>query len=100
MVIGDVKGDDRVAALLPWDLTLVLGGVLVAGIILNFLRKKRGVAMPPAYFLFVALVALMVASLSYTPVLDAGSGKTGPISDGDGHRDRRAIFLFWARRRR
>jgi O-antigen ligase len=77
VVIGDVKGDDRVAALLPWDLTLALGGVLIAGIILNFLRKKRTVAMPPAYFLFVALVAMMVASLSYTPVLDAGVEKVG-----------------------
>src|SRR5277367_405105 len=77
VVIGDVKGDDRVAALLPLDLTLALGGVLLAGMILNFLRKKRSVAMPPAYFLFVALVALMVASLSYTPVLDAGLEKVG-----------------------
>src|SRR5271170_5605410 len=55
VVIGDVKGDERVAALLPWDLTLALGGVLIAGIILNFLRKKRCVAMPPAYFLVVGL---------------------------------------------
>ena len=77
VVIGDVKGDDRVAALLPWDLTLALGGVLIAGMILNFLRKKRSLAMPPAYFLFVALVTLMVASLSYTPVLDAGLEKVG-----------------------
>jgi O-antigen ligase len=77
VVIGDVKGDERVAALLPWDLTLALGGVLIAGILLNFLRKRRTVAMPPAYFLFVALVALMVASLSYTPVLDAGLEKVG-----------------------
>src|SRR5271155_3955764 len=77
VVIGDVKGDERVAALLPWDLTLALGGVLLAGIILNFLRKKRSLAMPPAYFIFVALVALMVASLSYTPVLDAGLEKVG-----------------------
>jgi O-antigen ligase len=75
VVVGDVKGDDRVAALLPWDLTLALGAVLIAGIILNFLRKKRSVGMPPAYFLFVGLVMLMVASLSYTPVLDAGLEK-------------------------
>src|SRR5271168_3419071 len=40
VVIGDVKGDERVAALLPWDLTLALGGMLIAGIILNFLRKN------------------------------------------------------------
>ena len=77
VVIGDVKGDERVAALLPWDLTLALGGVLAAGIILNFLRRKRSVAMPPAYFIFVALVALMVTSLSYTPVRDAGLEKVG-----------------------
>src|SRR5579863_6546552 len=36
VVIGDVKGDDRVASLLPVDLTLVLGAVLLAGIALNF----------------------------------------------------------------
>src|SRR5580693_5509755 len=77
VVIGDVKGDERVAALLPWDLTLALGGVLAAGIILNFLRRKRSVAMPPAYFIFVALVALMVTSLSYAPVLVAGLEKVG-----------------------
>jgi O-antigen ligase len=77
VVIGDVKGDDRVAALLPWDLTLMLGGMLIVGMILNFLRKKRAVTMPPAYFLLVALVALMVTSLSYTPVLDAGLEKLG-----------------------
>src|SRR5271156_834579 len=72
VVIGDVKGDDRVASLLPVDLTLVLGAVLVVGIALNFLRKKAIVSMPPAYFLFLALAALMAASLAYAPVLDAG----------------------------
>jgi O-antigen ligase len=77
VVVGDVKGDDRVAALLPWDLTLALGGVLIAGIILNFLRKKRVVGMPAAYFWFVPLLAMMVASLSYTPVFDAGLEKLG-----------------------
>ncbi len=77
VVVGDVKGDDRVAALLPWDLTLALGGVLIAGIILNFLRKKRAVGMPAAYFWFVPLLAMMVASLSYTPVFGAGLEKLG-----------------------
>ena len=75
VVVGDVKGDDRVASLFPVDLTLALGAILVAGIVLNFLRKKRMVPMPPAYFLFLALVALMAASLAYTPVLDAGLEK-------------------------
>jgi O-antigen ligase len=77
VVIGDVKGDERVAALLPVDLTLVLGAVLVCGIALNFLRKKPIVPMPRVYFLFVPLVALMAASLAYTPVLDAGLEKLG-----------------------
>jgi O-antigen ligase len=77
VVVGDVKGDDRVASLLPWDLTLALGGVLLAGMILNFLRKKHMVAMPPAYFLFVPLLAMMVASLSYAPVFNAGLEKMG-----------------------
>lgn len=77
VVIGDVKGDDRVASILPVDLTLALGGVLLAGIALNFLRRKRVSAMPSVYILFVALVALMTASLSYTPVFSAGVEKLG-----------------------
>lgn len=77
VVIGDVKGDDRVASLLPVDLTLALGAILAAGICLNFLRGKRMSAMPPVYLLFVALVALMTASLSYTPVFSAGLEKLG-----------------------
>lgn len=77
VVIGDVKGDDRVASLLPVDLTLALGAVLLAGIALNFLRRKPVSAMPPVYILFVALVALMTASLSYTPVFSAGLEKLG-----------------------
>ena len=77
VVIGDVKGDDRVASLLPMDLTLALGAVLLTGIALNFLRKKHVSAMPPVYILFVALVALMAASLSYTPVFSAGLEKLG-----------------------
>lgn len=75
VVIGDVKGDERVAALLPWDLTLALGAILVAGILLNFIRGKRYVAMPGSYFLLLALIAMMLASLTYTPVLDAGVEK-------------------------
>jgi O-antigen ligase len=75
VVIGDVKGDDRIAALFPYDLTLALGAVLLAGIALNFLRGRRSVPMPPAYFLFVGLMALMAASLAYTPVFDAGLEK-------------------------
>ena len=75
VVIGDVKGDERVASLLPYDLTLALGAILLAGIALNFLRGKRRVSMPPAYFLLLALVTLMIVSLSYTPVFDAGLEK-------------------------
>ncbi len=75
VVVGDVKGDERVAGLLPWDLTLVLGGILVAGILLNFLRRKPVVRLPDSYFLVLALVVMMAASLSYTPVFDAGLEK-------------------------
>lgn len=77
VVIGDVKGDERFASLLPWDLTLALGAILVAGIVLNLLRGKRRVAVPSTYFLFIPLVCLMTASLSYTPVFDAGLEKLG-----------------------
>ena len=75
VVVGDVKGEERVASLLPFDLTLALGAVLLGGIALNFIRKKRVVAMPPSYFLFIALAALMAVSLSYTPVPEAGLEK-------------------------
>ncbi len=47
VVVGDVKGDDRVAALFPVDLTLLLGAILLAGIALNFARKKQLLPMPP-----------------------------------------------------
>ncbi len=75
VVIGDVKGDERVASLVPVDLTLALGAVLFVGMLLNWLRGKRILPMPREYFLLLALVAMMVASLSYTPVLDAGLEK-------------------------
>jgi O-antigen ligase len=75
VVVGDVKGDERVAALLPWDLTLALGGLLIAGMLLNLLRGKRVVALPGSYFLILLLVAMMAASLTYAPVFDAGAEK-------------------------
>jgi O-antigen ligase len=75
VVIGDVKGDERVASLFPMDLTLVLGTILLAGIILNFLRAKPVVELPSAYFLFIAFVTLMAMSLTYTPVFSAGLEK-------------------------
>jgi len=77
VVVGDVKGDDRVASLMPVDLTLVLAAILLVGIALNFLRGKRIVAMPPIYFVLLALAVLMTASLSYTPVFEAGLEKLG-----------------------
>lgn len=77
VVVGDLKGDDRIAALLPVDLTLALGALLLAGIALNLLRHKRIVTIPAAYFLFIALVAVMTASLTYTPVFAAGLEKEG-----------------------
>lgn len=77
VVIGDVKGDDSVASLVPMDLTLALGAVLLAGIALNLLRKRRPLSPPPVYFLFVLLVAMMTASLVYTPAFAAGLDKLG-----------------------
>jgi O-antigen ligase len=77
VVIGDVKGDERVAAIFPGDLTLAVGAILVAGIALNLLRNKRVVQMPVSYFLYLALVGWMAASLTYTPVFEAGLEKFG-----------------------
>ena len=77
VVVGDVKGDERIASLHFVDLTLVLGAILLAGMALNLLRGKRVLPMPPAFFLYIALVALMIASLAYTPVFEAGLEKLG-----------------------
>lgn len=77
LVVGDIKGDDRIASLVPVDLTLALGVILLAGIARNLLRGRRIAPMPSAYFLFLALVALMAASLAYTPVFDWGLEKLG-----------------------
>jgi O-antigen ligase len=77
VVIGDLKGDERVASILPMDLTLALGAIILVGIALNLFRGKRMVRMPGSFLLYIALIALMVASLAYTPVFDAGLEKLG-----------------------
>jgi O-antigen ligase len=77
VVIGDVKGNESVAALVPVDLTLALGAVLLAGMVLNLLRKRRPLSPPRIYFLFIALVAMMTASLFSAPVFPAALDKLG-----------------------
>lgn len=77
VVIGDLKGDERIASILPVDLTLVLGAIILLGIILNLIRGKPILQIPIVFLLYVALVALMVASLAYTPVFEAGLEKVG-----------------------
>src|ERR1700733_3154661 len=77
VVIGDLKGDERIASLFPADLTLVLGAIIAAGIAFRLLRGGRIVRMPDPFLLYIALVALMTASLAYTPVFDAGLEKLG-----------------------
>jgi hypothetical protein len=77
VVVGDVKGDDRIASFGFLDLTLAVGAILLAGIALNMLRKKRVLPLPPVFFLCIALIAMMATSLAYTPVLDAGLEKLG-----------------------
>ena len=77
VVVGDIKGDDRIASLIPVDLTLALGTILLAGILLNLLRKKRVLRVPSVYLLFLALVVIMGASLSYTSVIESGAEKLG-----------------------
>ena len=75
VVVGDIKGDERVSSLFPVDLTLAMAAILLGGIALNLLRKKRVAPMPPIYFLFIVLVTMMIASLLYTPVPEAGAEK-------------------------
>jgi O-antigen ligase len=77
VVIGDLKGDERIASLFPADLTLVLGAIIMAGIAFRLLRGGGIVRMPDSFLLYIALVALMTASLAYTPIFDAGLEKLG-----------------------
>lgn len=77
VVIGDVKGNESVASLIPVDLTLALGAVLLAGIALNLLRGRRPLPPPRVYFLFPILILMMAASLLYTPGFEAGLEKFG-----------------------
>src|SRR5271154_1337554 len=75
VVVGDIKGDERVSSLFPVDLTLAMAAILLGGIALNLLRKKRVAPMPSVYFLFIVLATMMIASLVYTPVPEAGAEK-------------------------
>lgn len=75
VVVGDVKGNDSVASLLPVDLTLAMGAILLAGIALNLIRGREPLRPPPVYYLFIVLVAMMAASLVYTPNFEAGLDK-------------------------
>lgn len=75
VVVGDVKGNESVASLLPVDLTLAVGAVLLAGIILNLIRGRKPLRPPAVYLLFAVLLAMMAASLIYTPAFDAGLDK-------------------------
>ena len=77
LVVGDVKGDVRIAALFPCDLTLAVGAIVILGILINLVRKKRIAALPSIYLLFLPLVAIMALSLAYTPVFSAGLEKLG-----------------------
>jgi O-antigen ligase len=77
VVIGDLKGDERVASILPVDLTLALGAIILFGIVLNLFRGKRTLRMPVSFLCYIALIAIMAGSLAYTPVFDAGLEKLG-----------------------
>ncbi|HUO33989.1 MAG TPA: O-antigen ligase family protein [Candidatus Acidoferrum sp.] len=75
VVIGDIKGDNRLSSLFPFDLTLAAGALLLAGVLLNLLRGVRPLPLPRAYSFFIPLVFWMLVSLSYTPVFEAGADK-------------------------
>lgn len=75
VVVGDVKGNESVASLFPVDLTLAMGAVLLAGVVVNLLRGRMPLRPPAVYVLFAALLAMMAASLAYTPAFDAGLDK-------------------------
>jgi hypothetical protein len=75
VVVGDVKGNESVASLLPVDLTLAMGAILLAGIALNWIRGRQPLRLPAVYYLFLVLIVMMAASLCYTPAFAAGLDK-------------------------
>lgn len=75
VVIGDIKGDNRISSRSPVDLTLAVGAILLLGIVLNLFRGKRPLAPPRLYLLFIPLSVWMLVSLFYTPDFAAGTDK-------------------------
>jgi O-antigen ligase len=74
-LVGLVKGDARLASL-PVDLTVSVGVMVVLGIAYRLYIKGQVLELPPEYFFYLPLLAMMSLSLSYTPDFDGGVEKS------------------------
>lgn len=72
-LVGLVKGDPRLASA-PLDLTLLAGAIVILGVAYRMFRGQV-LRLPPEYFFYLPLLAMMILSLAYTPSLTAGMDK-------------------------
>ena len=74
-LIGLVKGDARLVSS-PVDLTILVGSVVLVGVAYRLYVKGQVLRLPPEYFFYVPLLAMMSLSLAYTPDFEGGVGKS------------------------
>ena len=74
-LIGLIKGDERLAST-PVDLTVAVGGAVLASVCARLIIGKRELTLPREYLLYLPLLAMMIISLTYTPDLAGGVDKT------------------------
>jgi len=74
-LIGLVKGDARLASS-PVDLTILVGSVVLVGVAYRLYIKRQVLRLPPEYFFYLPLLAMMSLSLAYTPDFGGGLEKS------------------------
>ncbi|HUK24529.1 MAG TPA: O-antigen ligase family protein [Terriglobales bacterium] len=72
---GLFKADPTISAVVPFDLTFALAGLLVLACAIKLLRSGHLPALPQAYVLYLPLLLMTLASLLYTPDLGDGASK-------------------------
>jgi O-antigen ligase len=77
MFVGIFKADPMIGGLVPFDLTVALGALLVLACVIRLIRSDRLPYFPRSYGLYVAIILPMLASLLYTPILGVGADKAG-----------------------
>jgi O-antigen ligase len=72
---GLFKTDPVISTIVPFDLTGVIGVLLVLACTIKLLRSGHLPTLPQAYLLYLPILLLVTASLLYTPSLAVGADK-------------------------